>query len=267
MSKRRKKRKEEEHVDESWLLPYSDLLTLLVALFIVLFASSSIDMQKFQSLSNAFNAELTGGSGVFEYPSPIPKGSQGSSDEMPEMDETQEKHYKRPSSLTEEEIKEQERLAEIQSKINSYVQENGLSEQLDTSLTVEGLSITIRDNILYNPGSSEVLPENIEVAQEISKLLEMDIPRNVIISGHTDNIPIHNFEFASNWELSVMRAINFMKILLENPNLKPDLFTARGSGEFQPIASNETVEGRAKNRRVEVLIQPIVDIDEQTSRE
>ena len=83
MSKRRKKSKHhEEHVDESWLLPYSDLLTLLVALFIVLFASSSIDMQKFQSISNAFNAELTGGTGMFDYPSPIPEGSRGSSDEQ-----------------------------------------------------------------------------------------------------------------------------------------------------------------------------------------
>lgn len=265
MSKRRKKRKHEDHVDESWLLPYSDLLTLLVALFIVLFASSSIDMQKFQSISNAFNAELTGGSGIFEYPSPIPEGSRGSSDEMPESEEAQEEHYKK--GLTEDEIQEQERLAEIQNKINTYVQENGLEQQLNTKLTVEGLSITIRDNILFTPGSAEVLPENIEVAREISRLLEMDIPRTIVINGHTDNVPHHNDEFASNWELSVMRAINFMKILLENSNLKPELFTAKGSGEFQPIASNETAEGRAQNRRVEVLIQPIIDLNTETSRE
>jgi chemotaxis protein MotB len=265
MSKRRKKGKKEEHVDESWLLPYSDLLTLLVALFIVLFASSSIDMQKFQAISNAFNAELTGGSGVFEFPSPIPEASRGSSDEMPDAEEKQEEHYK--EALTEEIILEQKRLTEIQNKINTYVQENGLEQQLNTELTVEGLSITIRDNILFNPGSAEVLPENIEVASEISKLLEMDIPRTVIISGHTDNVPMNNDKFASNWELSVMRAINFMKILLENTNLKPELFTAKGSGEFQPVASNETVEGRAKNRRVEVLIQPIIDLEEKTSRE
>ncbi|WP_338471775.1 flagellar motor protein MotB [Niallia sp. XMNu-256] len=267
MSRRRKKSKHEEHVDESWLLPYSDLLTLLVALFIVLFASSSIDMQKFQSLSNAFNAELTGGSGFFQYPSPIPEGTHGTSDEMPEAEKTQKEHYKKTPELTAEERQEQEKLSEIQNNINAYVQENGLSQQLNTSLTVEGLSLTIRDNILFDPGSAEVLPENIQVAQEISKLLEMDISRTIIISGHTDNVPMHNDEFASNWELSVMRAINFMKILLENPNLKPELFTARGSGEFQPITSNETAEGRAKNRRVEVLIQPVIDGGQEASRE
>ena len=101
MSKRRKKSKRhEEHVDESWLLPYSDLLTLLVALFIVLFASSSIDIQKFQSISNAFNAELTGGTGMFDYPSPIPEGSQGSSDKLDEEDKTQDIHYNKEQNAS-----------------------------------------------------------------------------------------------------------------------------------------------------------------------
>lgn len=260
MSKRRKKSKRhEEHVDESWLLPYSDLLTLLVALFIVLFASSSIDMQKFQSISNAFNAELTGGTGMFDYPSPIPEGSRGSSDEQDKEDETQEEHYKNKQNITGLGEKEQERLAEIQKNINAYVQENGLSDQLTTSLTYEGLSLTIRDNILFEIGSADVHPDNRIVAQELSKLLEMDVPRSIVVTGHTDNIPIHNAEYGSNWELSVMRAINFMKVLLENPSLQPELFTAKGYGEFQPIATNETKEGRAKNRRVEVLIQPKTD--------
>src|SRR3954467_7245871 len=175
MSKRRKKKYVEDHVDESWLLPYSDLLTLLVALFIVLFASSSIDMQKFQSISNAFNAELTGGTGMFNYPSPIPEGSKGSSDEQDKEDETQEEHYNK-QNITGLGEKEQERLAEIQKNINAYVQENGLSDQLTTSLTYEGLSLTIRDNILFEIGSADVHPDNRIVAQELSKLLEMDVP-------------------------------------------------------------------------------------------
>lgn len=264
MSKRRRKSKhDEEHVDESWLLPYSDLLTLLVALFIVLFAGSSIDMQKFQSISNAFNSELTGGTGMFDYPSPLPEGSQGSSDEQEEEQETQDVHYEDKQNVSGLGEEEQERLAEIQKNINSYVQDNGLSEQLTTSLTYEGLSLTIRDNIIYESGSADVDPDNIIVAQELSKLLEMDVPRSIIISGHTDNIPIHNSEYASNWELSVMRAINFMKVLLENQNLQPELFTAKGYGEFQPVATNETKEGRAKNRRVEVLIQPRTEEEQQ----
>ncbi|WP_071396147.1 flagellar motor protein MotB [Bacillus tuaregi] len=261
MSRRKKKKKGEEHINESWLLPYSDLLTLLVALFIVLFAGSSVDIQKFYSLSNAFSNELmTGGTGFFEYPGPVPGGNSGSSDgiekEQKQDEEKGNNTEENPPELTEEQQAEQKRLEEIQGRVNSYVEENGLEDQLDTSLTIEGLSVRIRDNVLFDSGVAEVRVENINIAYEISKLLEMDIPRSVIVSGHTDNVPIKNARFDSNWELSVMRAVNFMKFLLENHNLNPERFSAKGYGEFQPIASNDTVEGRAQNRRVEILILP-----------
>ena len=167
---------------------------------------------------------------------------------------------RRDKKQTSEQITEHERLAEIQNRVNTYVQENGLGDQLATSLTVEGLSLTIRDNVLFNSGSADVRPEDLNIAKEISRLLEMDVPRSIIISGHTDNVPIKNANFESNWELSVMRAINFMKILLENTQLNPELFSAKGHGEFQPIASNDTEAGRAQNRRVEILILPRTDI-------
>ena len=256
MSKRRKKKYVEDHVDESWLLPYSDLLTLLVALFIVLFASSAIDSQKFQGLSSAFNAELKGGTGFFVFQSPIPEGGLNAPDKQDEPDAEQEK----AKDQTMEQIAEHERLAEIQNRVNTYVQENGLGDQLATSLTADGLSLTIRDNVLFNSGSADVRPEDLNIAKEISRLLEMDVPRSIIISGHTDNVPIKNANFESNWELSVMRAINFMKILLENAQLNPELFSAKGHGEFQSIATNDTEAGRAQNRRVEILILPRTDI-------
>ncbi|WP_394237819.1 flagellar motor protein MotB [Niallia oryzisoli] len=264
MSKRRKKKKGEEHINESWLLPYSDLLTLLVALFIVLFAGSSVDMQKFYSLSNAFSNELmSGGTGFFQYPNPVPGGTSSSSNkkdkEQNEGDEQGQIKEEVPPEQTEEQKAEHERLEEIQGRVNSYIEENGLGEQLDTSLTVEGLSVRIRDNVLFDSGVAEVRSENIDIANEISKLLEMDVPRSVIVSGHTDNVPIKNARFDSNWELSVMRAVNFMKLMLQNVNLNPELFSAKGYGEFQPIAANDTAEGRAQNRRVEILILPRSD--------
>src|SRR5690606_41722239 len=81
--------------------------------------------------------------------------------------------------------------------------------------------------------------------------------RNIVITGHTDNVPINTAEFDSNWDLSVMRAVNFMKeIVMGNEGLDSKYFSVKGFGEFQPIATNDTEEGRAKNRRVEVLVQP-----------
>lgn len=265
MAKRKRRKRKEEHINETWLLPYSDLMTLLVALFIVLFASSSVDSQKFEALSRTFSAEFMGGSGFFDKnnnPFPIDGGtgvSEGNKDSDSEKNGENDEAEAFPR-LTEEQLEEQKRVAEIQARINAYVKEHGLEEEFVTDLTIEGLSITIRDNVLFDSGKANIRPENIQTAQEISKLLEMDVPRSIIISGHTDNVPMHNWEFSSNWDLSVMRAVNFMEVLLENKNLNPALFSAAGYGEYHPVATNDTAEGRAKNRRVEILILPRTSI-------
>jgi chemotaxis protein MotB len=247
MARKKKQKHEEEHVDESWLLPYADLLTLLLALFIVLFAMSSVDAQKFQMLARAFNSTFTGGTGVLEYPSPIPDG------EMEKLDQEKEKKPEKEKQKT----LEQEKLKEIQKKVNAYIAANSLETQLKTTLTDEGLLITILNDIFFDSGNSSIRKKDEQLAKEISKLLVMNPPRNIIVSGHTDNVPIQNAEFESNWHLSVMRAVNFMKLLLENGQLDPRAFSAKGFGEYNPVADNKTKEGRQKNRRVEILILPI----------
>ncbi|RJS61576.1 flagellar motor protein MotB [Bacillus sp. PK3_68] len=240
---KRKKHQEHEHMDESWLLPYADLLTLLLALFIVLFAMSSVDAKKFQLVSQAFNTAFQGGTGVMDYPELSP----------PETTSQSKSNDKQLSGLKEQDKKE---LAHMQQKINQYIVDNKLQSKVETVLSGEGLLLRIRDNVLFNSGVAEIREEDKKAAREISRLLEMDLPRMVIISGHTDNIPIKTAEFESNWELSAMRAVNFMKVILENNKLDPRLFSAKGYGEYQPIASNETEAGRTKNRRVEILVLP-----------
>ncbi|MFE8697307.1 flagellar motor protein MotB [Cytobacillus sp. FJAT-53684] len=254
MSKRKKKKLDDGHVDESWLLPYSDLLTLLLALFIVLFASSSIDAVKFQAISKALNSAFTGGTGIFEYQSPMPEGQK----QGEVASKNSENDDANSLDIDEELLKkaDQKELASTQEKVNSYIEANHLAGKLQTSLTGEGLMVSIRDNVLFSPGSADVRPNDRNIANEISELLVMDPPRDIIISGHTDNVPIGNAPFDSNWELSVMRAINFMKIILKNEKLDPKKFSAKGFGEFQPVAPNDTSSGREKNRRVEILILP-----------
>lgn len=252
MSKRKKKAHHEDHVDESWLIPYADILTLLLALFIVLFSMSSIDAQKFNAMSQAFNEAFSSGTGIFEYPSPVPE------DDAQAMDDEEGKDDKKEQSAEVKKQIEKLELENIQKKVNTYIQEKALTDKLSTSLTDEGLLLTIRDNVLFPSGSADVRQEDIKTANEISELLVMNPPRNIIISGHTDNVPISNPQFESNWELSVTRAINFMKVVLNNNHqLDPALFSAKGYGEFQPVSSNDTNEERAKNRRVEILILPI----------
>ncbi|MED3908562.1 flagellar motor protein MotB [Peribacillus simplex] len=245
MARRKKKQRHEEHIDESWLVPYADILTLLLALFIVLFASSSVDAVRFQQLSNVFNQVFTSGTGFMDFPSDSPSNEPTSPEQRTGAEDLEELGKN-----------EQEELMEVQERVNAYIQKNDLTDKLGTNLTDEGMLISIRENVLFESGVAEVRSENRKIAKEISDLLVMDLPRNIIVSGHTDNIPIKNYQYESNWDLSVMRSVNFMKLLLENKELDPEMFSAKGHGEFKPVASNETKKGRAKNRRVEILIVP-----------
>jgi chemotaxis protein MotB len=239
-------------MDETWLIPYADLLTLLLALFIVLFASSKLDAKKFDQLVRSFDIALNGGMGVLDQPSAIPLDPnmqqqsvqpQPANERVNEKDEQFEEAFK----------KETEDLKKLQSQLEGYITQNKLQDKLKTSLTEEGLMITILDNALFASGSAELRPEARKLAHEISGLL-VPHPKQVTVTGHTDNVPIHNAEFPSNWDLSTKRATNFLKILLENKGLDPKRFSATGKGEYHPVASNDTPEGRAKNRRVEVAI-------------
>ena len=244
-----KKKKHEEHIDESWLIPYADILTLLLALFIVLFATSTVNEGKYEQMAQALNQVLAGGDNVIEYPSPIP--TEGRSDwVVPEdVDNAEE---------IEEEIMD---LEKVQERIDSYIEQNNLSLSLQTELTQKGLLITILDQALFASGSAEVKTEARSLAKEIGILIQSDPPREIQVSGHTDNVPISTANFRSNWDLSAMRAINFMKILLTNASLNPANFSATGYGEYQPKQPNETDNGRQANRRVEVLILPTIPID------
>ena len=245
MAKKRKKKKAElAHMDESWLLPYADLLTLLLALFIVLFATSSIDEGRFAQMSAVFNEIFETGSGIMSESAPtttpVPDDSVG------ELTDT--------SSY----LEDQRSLGEMQDSLDEYIGANELENMFDTEMTNEGLLLTIRDSVLFNSGDAAINPQYATLADDISKLLKLDRPRQVVITGHTDNVPIHNAQYDSNWELSVMRAVNFLKIIVANNDVDPNLFSAKGYGEHKPIVPNDTPENRSKNRRVEVLIQPLV---------
>ncbi|WP_163528113.1 flagellar motor protein MotB [Halobacillus ihumii] len=245
---RKKKRREENHTDESWLLPYADMLTLLLALFIVLFASSEIDAQKFKEFSEVFRNEFSGGEGPMEHEeSPIEPLSISSDEEEKEEE---------PKVKTQTEENKLLPLKSLQKEIEGYIEENKLIGELTTSLSEKGLLVVILDNVFFDSGSAEVKRDGIGIAKDMSEILNTKEPHEIIISGHTDNRPIRNSDFQSNWELSVMRAVNFMSLLLNNEKLDPRLFSAKGYGEHSPVAPNDTPQNRAKNRRVEVLILP-----------
>lgn len=255
---RKKRKKPSDHMDESWLLPYSDLLTLLLALFIVLFSMSNIDAKKFAEFSSSFSSALSGGTGVMDNPSPIEVENPKT---VGTKDAGTDARNKEEAAAAKKAVKEKRELQNMQSQIDTYIEDQQLNQSLQTTLTDEGLRITILDRALFDSGSATVKPESIDLARELSDLLVSDTPRKITVAGFTDNVPIGSANFDSNWDLSAMRAINFMKIVLENPSLDPANFSAQGYGEYKPVASNDTPEGKAQNRRVEVLVQPNVDLE------
>jgi len=264
----KRRRKNDEHLNESWLIPYADILTLLLALFIVLFASSQIDNKKYFQIAQAFNSALQGGSGILEDPSyidgyddsaPNPPLEEGF---VPDEGNTDNEKETISNQIITPEI-DQQQLENLKGKMDKYIEDKGLSSKIDTNLTKEGLLLTITEGVLFESGSAEVSGNARKIAKELSNLLVTDPPRDIRIEGHTDNVPINTSKYPSNWELSSARAINFMKVLLENKKLDPSRFSAIGYGEYRPVATNNTPEGKAKNRRVEVLISVFENENEQ----
>ena len=251
-NRRSKKKKHEEHIDETWLIPYSDMLTLLFALFIVLFAMSSIDAAKFKQMAVAFRSELAGGTGNKEFLS-----DQKPNDEKELSASSLESEKIKKNAEAEVKQQEMNELKAVQKGIDKYIEENRLSSSFKTDLTEKGLKVTILENVLFDSGKADVKLESLSIAKEMSNLLVSASPREITVSGHTDNVPIANAQFASNWELSTQRAVNFMQVLLQNKELQPGKFSAVGYGEYRSIAPNDTQEGKAKNRRVEVFILPL----------
>lgn len=215
-------------------------------MFIILFASSSVDQEKLERMSAVFNQVFDGGTSFLEQPAPVPTPN-ADSDQTPQQNSAY--------------LKDQQELAEIKDSVDNFIAVNEMEGQFATEMTDEGLLVTIRDSILFDPGQATVKPEYVPIAKELSTMLESDPARNIVITGHTDNVPAGP-NFTSNFQLSVMRATKFLELLIEsNDKLDPTRFSAKGNGEYRAIAPNDTAEGRAKNRRVEVLIQPLVTED------
>lgn len=229
----KKKVHHEEHVDETWLIPYADMLTLLLALFIVMFAMSQADKEKFKKVSEQFNIIFSGGS------------SSGVVDDSGETFA--------PSESTNNNAVEEDKMSEIKQILDKEIEKTGYSDKVKITLNKEGLEISIQDVVLFNSGDDKVLNEISPLLLQISKTL-YNLDNNIKIVGHADTVPIKNQKFRSNWELSAMRAINVMNFLVATGGLPPERFSIQGYGEYMPKFDNSTEDGRSKNRRVEIFV-------------
>lgn len=224
------------HADERWLVTYADMITLLLALFIVLYALSDTNMRKFvafaQSLAAAFNTEVFAGERAFTV-----TAGQESAPDVAEFDAG--------SGILSD-------YRTIQAAVADYVIERGLAGQVSVEPVGEGIAIRISSSLLFHRGRATLAPEAVDVVDRVAAVLA-PLPNAIRVEGHTDDLPPEGTQYPNNWHLSVARALAVLERLVGD-GIRPDRLAAAGYGEQRPIASNADETGRARNRRVDVLV-------------
>jgi len=234
---------------ERWLITYADMITLLMVFFIVLYALSNVDANKFKALADSLSKALGGGGIVLTNAGPdVITGSNASVS----GDLGQSSVEKLPTT-DQKDLEETANLAIIKAKVDSYIKAKGLNASVSATLEERGVVISFKDAILFKLGSAELTPKAKTIVKQIGEIL-LPLPNFIRIEGHTDNLPIKTSKYPSNWELSTARATSVVHELIDGLNFPPARLSAIGYGEYRPKVPNTSEQNRQKNRRVDIVI-------------
>jgi len=231
----KKREHHEKDNSERWLLTYSDLITLLMIFFVVMYAISNVDAQKYQVLSQALgevfggisggSSVITSGGGIEINVSPV----EGENDKIdPE-------------------------LIAAADKIMELVKEKNLQDKVSVSIQERGVVVGLMNTVLFDPGSARIKSEAIPTLVAIGQIAN-GVHNYIRVEGNTDDVPQNSAQFPSNWELSVIRATNVLKLMIDQSGVAPNKISAVGYGEYRPSVPNDSPENRAKNRKVDIVI-------------
>lgn len=259
MGRKGKKGGAEEGNSERWLLTYSDLITLLVAFFVVMYASSQTDTKKFQAMAGALQEAFnTGGGGsgsiVFSSPgaglieAPNSKGKIDQLDEATKDKLAQERMAEKSHARTED-----KEFTKVANQVSDYAKAEGISSAIKLNIDERGLVISIQDTVFFDSGKADLQPTAKGILDKVAKII-YTLPNAIRIEGYTDNVPIRTSEYPDNWRLSTDRAVTVLMYLKNNYGFNSDRLSVAGYGEFHPRADNSTEAGRAQNRRVDIVI-------------
>lgn len=250
---RRRQRVEEKRGPAGWLNTYADMVTLLLCFFVLLFSFSSIDAQKFEAIMRSFRGSL----GVLESGTAVEPDDYVIAGDI--EDSIAINH-------SEQEIIAIE-LEKIAEEVNTYLKEKGYNEQIIIQSNERYVKLNFMDGVLFDPGKAEIKENAVEILDAVAnKLLEFKNNR-IKIEGHTDTVPINTPMFPNNWYLSAARAIAVAEYYIDEKGFEPSRLSAEGFGEYVPIATNETSDGRQKNRRVEIKILNSIDSKKEMQEE
>lgn len=220
---RRKKKPEEPDNADRWVVSYADFITLLFAFFTVMYAISHVDASKLNRFAGSVQTAL----------------------KTSATDTTSKSLIEGIKPISYEDLK-------LEKEVKSTFEKSGIMNDVSVMRNDRGVFITFGDGVLFEPGSAELKPEALPMLTVVAAVLR-ETQNPISIEGHTDNLPIKNARYPSNWELSTARATSVLITLLRDYQFNPERFSASGYGEYRPMATNATPEGRAKNRRVDII--------------
>ncbi|MGD0733419.1 MAG: flagellar motor protein MotB [Terracidiphilus sp.] len=245
------------HVNhDRWLVSYADFITLLFAFFVVLYAFAKADQKKqvqvAESIDTAFRSL-----GLFpdaaRRPATANSAAQGVEKPVMPMNIVMGEDVLSPAQVRDD-------LNRIRRELEQMLSNQVAQHTVSIQMGRDGLVISLREAGFFNSGSAAPRPETLPTLEQIAASLGRTA-YNLRIEGHTDNIPIHNANFDSNWELSSARATRIARLFLAMKAITPDRISAAGYAEYHPVASNSTADGRAQNRRVDLIVLPLTKIN------
>lgn len=229
MAEENKCKKEEcEKGSPKWMTTFTDMNMLLLTFFILLLSMATMDKQKIRQALGS----LSGALGVLHGGTQTEIGKE--------------------QIISKLNLQQQENQVQQQAMagMRNYIESSNLAKMISVVKTDKGISVRIMDTVLFKPGSAVLLPEARPIMEKLAVVIQ-DAPFDVMVEGHTDDIPIKTAEFPTNWELSTARAVTVLKFMQEQ-GVKPNKLSAAGYAEFHPLLPNITAENRSKNRRVEI---------------
>lgn len=227
----RRARPEQDNADR-WLVSYADFITLLFAFFVVLFAASDVNSAGMAQLVEAYESYLTGNA-----------PSTGSEDAETADDHATSASRGPAGEL--EPVKEQ-----LEDRLSEMVKDGKVA----VTLQPRGLVLSLQEAAFFPIGKAVFRSGADTLLMEVGQAVAGTGNRPIRLEGHTDDVPIHNHEFASNWELSSWRAIEVMKLLTDRFGIPAERISVVGYGDLRPLTGNDTAQGRARNRRVDIVI-------------
>jgi chemotaxis protein MotB len=240
----RRRRVEEHENHERWLVSYADFITLLFAFFVVMYAISTLNEGKYRVLSDALVM-------AFRHDRVVTPQTSG----MAPINRTTATPFPqplRPRTVDPLRREQERKLLDLASKIKEALAPLVKTGQVRLTQLPKGIAVEINASVLFAPGQANLQPDSIDALQAVAHVLT-GTPDAVQVEGHTDNLPIASAQFPSNWELASARASSVVRLFVGS-GVDASRLSATGYADNRPVESNDTAEGRARNRRVTLLI-------------